>query len=103
MTYNAYNPNGYTKEDWSDYVDEGWKPLMRGLQELAGDVILIQVKEKFGALRIYWKGEDVKFQDYVNVVSRVSAHTCEVCGKPGSIGEIKKGWFKAVCDEHLEG
>ncbi len=102
VTYNGYNPRGYTTKDWSDLVDEGWKPLMRGLQEVAGDVTLTQVKEKFGTLRIYWMGEDEHFEGYVDFAAVLSAHICEVCGKPGELRN-RKGWVKTVCDEHAEG
>jgi hypothetical protein len=100
MTYNSYKPSGYTNEDWSELVNEGWKPIMRGLQMVkTDDVVLTQVKEKFGLLRIYYDGGDEGFRAAVRLAGAISGFTCEVCGKPGERWN-EGGHIRTVCPEH---
>jgi hypothetical protein len=58
-------------------------------------LVAVQVKEKFGSLRLYTFGGD----DYTDGVERMaesmSAHTCEGCGNLGSMN--RDGWIKCLC------
>jgi hypothetical protein len=56
-----------------------------------------QVKEKFGTLRYYCGGTD-RIDAFVRLAERLSAHTCEDCGKWGKTRE--GGWIRTQCDEH---
>lgn len=108
MTYNSFNPNGYTVESWEDLVDAGWKSLMRALQGAAKGretfhgmepVTLTQVKEKFGQLRIYYTGGDQVFRNFVDFAELVSSAMCETCGARGNTKSFG-GYLKTVCEEH---
>jgi hypothetical protein len=102
MTYNGYQPSGYSVVDWSDLVSDGWKPIMRDLQAKSEpDVVLTQVKEKFGTLRIYYNGGSEAFAQAVNEAERASANVCEDCGQPGSTRDVG-GWLRTVCDNHVK-
>ena len=67
-----------------------------------------QIKEKFGALRVYFGAsgeEDDGFWDKVDAIideaELASALTCEVCGEEGSIVSIY-GWLSALCTKCKE-
>jgi hypothetical protein len=90
---------------WADTwpcVGDGWygilEDLSRRLAKIAPECIAIQVKEKFGSLRIYTGNASVDAHDAVAAAERKSAETCETCGKPGSIS-TDSYWMSAMCDE----
>ena len=94
----------------ADNVGEGWHQIIRdleaGLNEIDPEFHLIQVKEKFGALRYYAEphhemDRDIenKFQTRINTAEGRSQVTCEFCGQPGETHSIG-GWLKTLCDEH---
>lgn len=96
-------------------IGNGWSHIIVALMEMIQDYIdetnakievaipqfvLIQVKEKFGILRIYSKGGDGTTSAYVEMAEVLSRHTCEMCGKPG---EIRSGaWTKVLCEECID-
>jgi hypothetical protein len=55
-----------------------------------------QVKEKYGTLRFYCSGTDAIYR-YIRLAERLSAITCEDCGKPGTAND--SGWIRTLCDE----
>ena len=57
------------------------------------------IKEKFGALRVYWSGDLPDDGDLVlDAAESLSEHVCEECGAPGSTRE--GGWIRTLCDQH---
>lgn len=88
---------------WSDLVKEVYTSML----DYPGTE-LVQVKEKFGRLRIYWdspqtKKEDASklkpFADVIRLVETRSGNICEVCGDPGKVIDLN-GWFSARCQAH---
>jgi hypothetical protein len=88
--------------DYKADVGPGWHPL---LDQLHRELMLVdpgyrtvQVKEKFGNLRVYI---DTAAGDAAwNVISKfenLSSGICEACGKPG--GHTKTVWIKTLCDD----
>lgn len=87
-------------------VGPGWHPLVARLVEklstLGWGGEILQIKEKFGRLRFYWKndiqGEDLReiAEDLVAYAESRSAWICEACG---AVGEIRSNgrWLKAEC------
>jgi len=57
---------------------------------------VIQVKEKFGTLRFYCPSTSA-IDKYIRLAERLSAVTCEECGKPGTPNE--SGWISTLCEE----
>lgn len=107
------NYDGVSLADAYECVGEGWHPLVKRLYEAADKldpkIKIVQVKEKFGRLRVYWDSPERKksdnqnllpFCDVVNEAERESGVTCEVCGKPGKVNDNGLGWLLAQCDEH---
>jgi hypothetical protein len=71
--------------------------------KLAKDTALhvVQVKEKYGRLKVYWEGEenappDPRLDDEIEAAIREAAdeseRTCEVCGQPGTHEERHRWW-----------
>ena len=101
-----------TPYDFANDVGDGWEKLcirtfgkiFDAYAEHAADsscFSLIQIKEKFGGLRIYLGGMKAGlFEDVHNIVSNAEDESytiCEVCGKPGK--PRQGGWIKTLCDE----
>jgi len=61
-------------------------------------VKIIQIKEKFGGLRFYYRGGDDHLAGAVQMAEYMSEKTCDVCGCPGK--KFTGGWIKVRCDAH---
>jgi len=57
---------------------------------------VVQVKEKYGTLRFYCPATPT-IDKYIRLAERLSAVTCEDCGKPGQANE--SGWISTLCGE----
>lgn len=88
---------------WKDSVGSGWYPI---IEEAIVDIekhggFIVQIKEKFGGLRIYVQGGDF---DAIDTVVRnaegKAAIVCEECGKPGQLDQSGY-WLKTYCVEHI--
>jgi hypothetical protein len=55
-----------------------------------------QVKEKFGTLRFYCPSTGA-IQTYIQLAERLSAVTCEECGRPGTAND--SGWIRTQCEQ----
>ena len=63
-------------------------------------VIVTQIKEKYGTLRFYYDGGDERIHGMTRMAEAMSAVTCEECGAPGKIRG--HGWYYTACDEHTK-
>lgn len=99
-------------------VGEGWWPIIEALcdqihhhvkwkqeqkekynrGEGCPDVVVEQIKEKFGGLRFYYQGGDDTVDGMVRMAESWAARTCEVCGTPGK--SRSGGWIRTLCDAH---
>lgn len=99
-------------------VGEGWWPIIEALcnqihhhvkwkQEQkekysrgdgCPDVVVSQIKEKFGGLRFYYEGGDECVDGMVRMAESWAARSCEVCGHPGK--SRQGGWIRTLCDVH---
>lgn len=93
-------------------VGEGWWPILQALcsniqhylnwknkdSEVVPQVVVAQIKEKFGGLRFYYDGGDDRIQGMVSMAESWADKSCEICGKPGT--RRSGGWIRTLCDEH---
>jgi hypothetical protein len=96
-------------------VGRGWWPILQALcsniqshtdwwnknresRPVVEQVVVEQIKEKFGGLRFYYSGGDEKIQGMVCMAEAWADHSCEECGAPGTSGG--KGWIKTLCPVH---
>jgi len=85
-----------------DSVGPGWTPLIEEVYDRKPDTIdIVQVKEKFGGLRVYFEPWN---EEYYNIIMRVenkSYQLCEECGKPGEIdSDADFIWMRTLCPTH---
>jgi len=100
---------GYSLEQALASVGPGWGPLVRTAFTLIEGLPtkVLQVKEKYGTLRMYFSdygvfskdkhSVDVDIGTLEDVLDEASSHICELCGRPGTLRE--GGWVVTRCDE----
>lgn len=66
----------------------------------AGDCRVLQVKQKFGALRFNVEGEDEAIRAMIDKAEERSQSICEVTGRPGQPCRRRmKNWTRTLCPE----
>jgi hypothetical protein len=93
-------------------VGAGWYPILETLcaniqqhtdwanrnAEVCPQVVVEQIKEKFGGLRFYYDGGDDEIRGMVRMAEAWADVACEECG---AIGERRNGgWIRTLCDVH---
>ena len=64
-------------------------------------VVVSQIKEKFGTLRFYYTGGDEYVDGLEHMAESMSAKICENCGCPGESRSTKKNhYIRVLCDKH---
>lgn len=95
-------------------VGPGWWPILESLcaniqshidwkekqNNSVPQVVVEQIKEKFGGLRFYYQGGDEKIEGMVRMAESWADHSCEECGAPGE--RRSGGWIKTLCNRHEE-
>lgn len=61
-------------------------------------VVIEQIKEKFGTLRFYYQGGDEYIQGAVWLAESLTDQLCETCGGIGT--RRPGGWIRTLCDVH---
>lgn len=89
-------------DGWANLLDDLCRDIQRYIDTAhVQQVTFIQVKEKFGELRIYYTLIDKYVADLVGEAARKSKLTCELCGEPGKCQKTPSGWIKTVCSDCL--
>jgi len=83
-------------QNYTDWKNEQKDKFQRG--EGCQQVVVEQIKEKFGGLRFYYIGGDDTINGMVTMAETWADHSCEECGKPGK--KHGGGWVRTLCDEH---
>ena len=55
---------------------------------------VVQVKEKFGTLRFYYKGGNEHIRAVVDFVEYISGYVCETTGEVDNVGYNRKGYIQ---------
>ena len=102
-------PDGWT----STFIPELKKELANVLGSYVDDFAVFQIKDKYGAMRMYWSWADRDYDNnevndlneltkeveaIVNKYEAISTKTCVVCGKEAT--KMTTGWVIPVCSEH---
>jgi hypothetical protein len=94
-------------------VGPGWWPIIESLsaniqqhidwanrkEKVCPQVVVEQVKEKFGGLRFYYQGGDEQIHGMVRMAEAWASCSCEECGSPGE--RRGGGWVRTLCDFHV--
>ena len=67
----------------------------REVKETTPQLQFVQVKEKYGTLRLYTNYVDDYIDGVINMAEMMSSVTCEVCGIPGR--QTTGGWVRTLC------
>jgi len=98
---------GYDRELALASVGAGWATLINRVfderEKLAIISPIVQVKEKYGGLRIYTGIYEVELESLIQQVEVESYHICETCGEPGVLHKNNSGWYFTACDLHSHG
>lgn len=102
-------PLGWIKGFGKEMCDE----LLEALGKYADDCIIIQMKEKFAMIRIYWRWDDKDYSDaeyeelnrltsvVENIISKytaISRQTCYICGAQDA-SMTYDAWVIPMCME----
>lgn len=75
-----------------------WWNKNRETRPVVEQVVVEQIKEKFGGLRFYYQGGDDTIAGMVRMAEAWADHSCEECGSPGT--RRSGGWIRTLCDLH---
>jgi len=96
----SYKDPYYSEEEAVLQVGKGWEELVRRVYSAKANIPIgiIQVKEKWGGLRIYTEHMHEVLDKAIQYVEKESFTICEDCGKSATLK--KKGMrFKTLCIE----
>jgi hypothetical protein len=108
-------PNMFSQPYGGVAVSAGWWPIIESLcaniqshtdwwntnrkdRPIVEQVVVEQIKEKFGGLRFYYQGGDDTIAGMVRMAEAWADHSCEECGVPGNLRH--GGWVRTLCDLH---
>ena len=74
--------------------------LERDEPELAEQIYVVQIKQKFGGLRYYMNHSTPFMDGAIRLAENMSFNTCEDCGAPCNGAKQIGGWITALCDTH---
>lgn len=109
MFINRYEDVKITAMCWGFECKDGWfwliDNLCKSIQSYIDNnshknipqVIVTQVKEKFGGLRFYYNGGDERINGMVWLAENMSYNICEKCGTTENVGSTKK-WVRTLCE-----
>jgi hypothetical protein len=90
-------------DGWFNILDQLCQNIQRHIdwknrdEELVAQVVVEQVKEKFGTLRFYYRGGDDYVSGLVSMAESMSGVTCETCGS-GAKTDWNSGWVHTTCE-----
>jgi hypothetical protein len=84
-------------DGWFDLVFDCFKRI----SEADCETMIVQVKEKFGGLRVYCRTYCEAVKRFIKEAEARSLITCEVCGAAGDT-KSDNGWMVTLCDSCLE-
>lgn len=97
--YNEYL--GYGEEKAKEAVEQQvTRQDFREVKEVVPQIQFVQVKEKFGTLRLYTNHVDDYIDGVINMAESMSGKTCDACGNPGELRG--GGWYYTACDYHAK-
>jgi len=86
---------------------KGWykliEPILKYVEEYNKDkekenqIEFLQIKEKWGGLRIYTNFGTKELFELIDNAEEESFKTCEFCGSEENVGCTENGWYSTVC------
>jgi hypothetical protein len=100
--FNTKGDVHHTLMSWGFVHDDGWFDILWRLCEDLEPLVaefeatgecqfeILQVKEKFGGLRVYVNDANDTIHLHIETAMWESLRTCEICGQPGI---LREGWL----------
>lgn len=92
-------------DGWFNILDQLCQNIQRHLDwknrdsEVVAQVVVEQVKEKFGTLRFYYRGGDDYVRGLVSMAESMTEVTCESCGSGAkTVWPKGGGWVHTTCE-----
>jgi hypothetical protein len=94
---------------------DGWEKILKELSDRLGayaasdGLAIIQVKQKLGALRVYFRIENQEAERtegasrWISEAEEKCRWTCELCGSPGTSEWRKRGGLVTRCESCVAG
>jgi hypothetical protein len=94
-------------DGWADLIDRAVERIAEAAKAGRSPVRIVQIKEKYGELRIYTDRVDdtataAAVDEAIALATARSACTCEVCGAEGRLHE-RGDIFATACEHHAKG
>ena len=95
------------KEELSLMLPQGWwktfgemmcEEIQREIDNSNLNLIILECKEKYGELRVYYANGNKKIDDIIEKYAIISQHVCISCGKP-DVYILNFGWIEPMCKE----
>ncbi len=92
---------------WAGLLERLFNDLGHILRPTGDTIVIKQLKEKFGTLRVYWQGAvnndtDALIDDAILLAAFRSEVTCQACGQPGQMRKSGFGWYHVACSDHAQ-
>ena len=102
--YSPYDGFGIeTGDGWYQLIHDMFNEIAEAYKQggLEVDIVLMQMKEKYGQLRTYFEYPDYRMYDIVEAIVNkyelLSEDVCELCGKLGK-SRNRRGQRQVLCD-----
>jgi len=94
-------------DGWRDLLERLCTKIEAAIAESGGWLRVLQIEEKYGTLRFYWRGElsdesRTKVEEAIALAEARSACTCEKCGEEGRLYRHGRMWMTR-CPAHAKG
>lgn len=89
-------------DGWWHLVDRLLNRAQVHADERGFQPVVLQIKEKQGALRVYWRDADEFIRGMTWFAEDLSASICEVCGLPGTLVTNRRGGRRTRCEPHRD-
>jgi hypothetical protein len=92
-------------DGWFDIIDSCCSTIENYIKNKKAPTAFyfIQIKEKFGGLRLYYEGGDDFIRGIITAAESLSYKVCEETGKPGCLYAKSSGWIQTLCPEQAVG
>lgn len=84
-----------SKNPENEYYVKNYKEYKENFDLWNQDFKFIQIKEKFGFLRIYAESSNEEIDNWIQFAEMLSKNICPNCGKNTEV--MKKGWIGYYC------
>lgn len=91
---------------WGFEIGPGWYQIIKKLlqqikaTEPKANFKIVQIKEKFGGLRVYCQHASPEVLELIDKAALLSYTTCESCGRKAEVKESEEGWLRARCGDN---